>query len=134
MVARRRPATFARVMPVARLLASLRCGSSPNSGQSSRRPPARATLASGIADGDIAGVEDRVPELVPHPTIASDDAASATVRASRGAIMELFLAESRRRGGAMLRAPPSKRTGACGDGQDPAGGRAGAGLRVGGDG
>ena len=49
-VRRRRRATFGCVMPVARSLASLRCGSRPNSGQSSSRA-AEPLAGDGIAPG-----------------------------------------------------------------------------------
>lgn len=65
-VAWRRWATFAAVMPVASSLALLRCGSRPNSGQSSSRCAVAELAAGATALGLVVGVETAAGALEPQ--------------------------------------------------------------------
>src|ERR1700680_26306 len=70
---RRRRDTFALVMPVARSLTSLRCGSSPNSGQS--RSLWAEGAGEGIAAAPAAGLELSAGALLPQAAIMLPQAA-----------------------------------------------------------
>jgi hypothetical protein len=67
-------------MPVASGLASERCGSSPNSGQSSSRPSDARAAVSGMALAGAVGAETSAGALLPQ---ALSSAHSASVMAGR---------------------------------------------------
>jgi hypothetical protein len=84
----RRCATFAAVMPLDSSLTSLRCGSRPNSGQSSRRPE-EAAEASGIAAAAIVGVETSAGAALPQ---AATQAQAAVARLRRVSVRNCIAA------------------------------------------
>src|SRR5437763_1500373 len=112
-------------MPLARSVASVRWGFSPNSGQS-RRSAAFALEAAGTAPAAAVGVETASARPPPHAATVAHAPASTQLQIVRAAGIADFLAQTRCAAAGMLRASAaSATTGARTDGQDTTGRRAG---------